>query len=108
MRGAALRYLRQECRCPRAREALGCGVIFHWLVMVCLALPVLGAASSQAASRWLDEVKLGVLAHLRIGWRYLFHFLVGQTGMLAVTFETPAITPVVYQEHKLILPRPAQ
>jgi hypothetical protein len=42
------------------------------------------------------------------GRRYLFHFITGQTGMLAMTFETPQITHEGSQEPKLILPRPAQ
>jgi hypothetical protein len=39
------------------------------------------------------------------GRRYLFHFVLAEKGMRAVTFETPAMHPDA-PEKKLILPRP--
>lgn len=40
------------------------------------------------------------------GRRYLFSFIVGAEGMTAVTFETPAFTPVGAPEPRVALPKP--
>ena len=93
MRGADLWYLWQECGRPRALEALGRGVTCRWLVIVCIALPVLWAGSAPADPRWIDEVKLGVLAHD-------IHFLgdhvePGADLNVEVLFPSPALLSVL-------------
>jgi lipid A 3-O-deacylase len=93
MRGADLWYLRQECRRPHALEALGRGVTFRWLVMVCMTLSVLGAGSAQAAPSWIDEVKLGVLAH---DIRFLSdHVEPGADLNVEILFPSPAVLRVL-------------
>jgi lipid A 3-O-deacylase len=93
MRGADLRYRRPECRRPRALEALGRGGTYRWLVMVCMALLVLGVGAAQAVPSWIDEVKLGVLAHD-------IHFLgnhvePGADLNVEVLFPSPALLRVL-------------
>ena len=63
MRGVDLRYRRPACRRPRALDALGRGVTCRWLAIVGMALTGMWAGAIQANPRWIDEVKLGVLAH---------------------------------------------
>jgi len=55
-----------------------------------------------------DRGEVSTFVLTESGRRYLLHFVVGQTGMLAVTFEgLPVATPVrVAAEPPLILPRP--
>lgn len=41
------------------------------------------------------------------GRRYLFHFVTGATGMIAVSFETPHLGDTTAQAPTLVLPKPA-
>ena len=90
MRGSDLWSPRQERRRPCALGALGRGVSLCWLAVVLVALPVLWAGPAHADPGWLDEVKLGVLAHdIRV-------FGLGRSGetgadvTIEVLFPSPA------------------
>ncbi len=90
MRGSDLWSPRQERRRPCALGALGRGVSLCWLAVVLAALPVMWAGPAHADPGWLDEVKLGVLAHdIRV-------FGLGRSGEtgadvnLEVLFPSPA------------------
>jgi len=94
MRGADLRYRWQECRRPHALEALARGVTFRWLAMVCIALPIIWAGSARADPSWMDEIKLGVLAH---DIRFLGnHVEPGADINVEVLFPSPAFLRVLW------------
>ena len=94
MRGADLRYLRQECRRPRALEARGRGVALCWLACVLVALTDMQAGPAHADSGWIDEVKLGVLAH---DIRFLGnHVEPGAAINVEVLFPSPALLRVLW------------
>jgi len=93
MRGVDLRYRRPACRRSRALEVLGRGVTCRWLAMVCMALTGMWAGSIQANPSWIDEVKLGVLAHD-------IHFLgnhvePGADLNIEVLFPSPAVLRIL-------------
>jgi lipid A 3-O-deacylase len=93
MRGADLRYRRQECRRPRALEALGRDVSLCWLAFVLVALMDMRAGPAHADSGWIDEVKLGVLAHdIRLLGN---HVEPGADINMEVLFPSPALLRVL-------------
>jgi lipid A 3-O-deacylase len=95
MSASDLWYPRQQRRRPRALGALGRGVSLCWLAVVLAALPVMWAGPAHADPGWMDEVKLGVLAHdIRV-------FGLGRSGEtgadvnLEVLFPSPAFLRIL-------------
>ena len=82
-----------EERRPHTLRALGRGVVCRWLAMVLIAPTVLWAGLAHAGLGWLDEVKLGVLAH---DIRFLAdHVEPGADINVEVLFSSPALLRVL-------------
>ena len=93
MSGSDLGGAREECRPPKLR-ALGRGVVFRWLALVLITPTVLWAGPAHADPGWIDEVKLGVLAH---DIRFLSdHFEPGADINVEVLFPSPAFLRVLW------------
>ena len=92
MSGSNLWDPREERR-PHTLRALGHGVAFCWLAMVLITPTVLWAGPAHADPGWLDEVKLGVLAH---DIRFLSdHVEPGADINVEVLFPSPAFLRVL-------------
>src|SRR5262245_20877989 len=92
MSGSNLGDPRAERRPPTLR-ALGRGVVCRWLALVLLTPAVLWARPAHAGLGWLDEVKLGVLAHdIRL---LSDHFEPGADINVEVLFPAPALLRVL-------------
>jgi lipid A 3-O-deacylase len=79
-----------EERRPHAPRAFGRGVSFCWLAIGLIAHTVMWAGPAQADPGWIDEIKLGVLAH---DIRVFGLGRPGETGAdlnLEVLFPSPA------------------
>src|SRR5262245_19870847 len=88
MRGADLWDALEETRPPTLRTR-GRGVACRWLALVLLTPTILWAGLAYAEPSWLDEVKLGVLAHdIRLLGN---HVEPGADITVEVLFPSPAL-----------------
>ena len=64
------------------------------------------AYDTIAVTPLIDKGEVDAWVLTQSGRRYLFHFVIGPVGMIAVTFEAPIIQQGTTSEPKLILPKP--
>src|SRR5262245_38931951 len=100
MNGSGLWYPQEKRRRPREMGAPGRGVSLCWLAVVLVALTVMRAGPTRANPGWIDEVKMGVLAHdIRV-------FGLGRPGEAGADFNVEVLFPSPAFLRILGAPRP--